>query len=194
MSPLTDAMIINGVVLVAVLEGDLGPHRKIGPMRILRPVVTVALVIPLFLDRPVTRGNGLLIEFAGLLAGLLAGLAAATLMRVYRSPKTGRPVSAAGLPYALLWVLIVAARAAFSIGATHWFPAQLARWCLAHQVTGAALTDALVFMALTMVLIRTAGLVARSARLPAAPAPAAAAAPGPAENGSRPPLSLRWPG
>ena len=191
MSPLTDAMIINGVVLVAVLEGDLGPHRKIGPLRILRPVVTIALVIPLFLDRPVTRGNGLLIELAGPLAGLLAGLAAATLMRVYRSPKTGLPVSAAGLPYAMLWVLIVAARAAFSIGATHWFPAQLARWCLAHQVTGAALTDGLVFMALTMVLIRTASLVARSARLPAAPAPASAAAPGPARNGSRPPLSLR---
>ena len=35
MSPLTDAMIINGAVLVAVLEGDLGPHRKIGKIRIL---------------------------------------------------------------------------------------------------------------------------------------------------------------
>src|SRR5580693_4341105 len=182
MSPLTDAMIINAAVLFATLEADLGPHRKIGLLRILRTPLVVAAIIPLFLDRPVTHGNGLLVELAGIAAGLLGGLIVTTLMRVYRSPKTGRPVSAAGLPYALLWVLIVAARAAFSIGATHWFPAQLARWCLAHQVTGAAITDALVFMALTMVLIRTASLVGRSARLPAAPAPAATAAPGPAEN------------
>jgi hypothetical protein len=170
MSPLTDAMIINGAVLVAVLEGDLGPHRKISKIRILRPLITIALVVPLFLDRPVTQGHGLLVELAGLAAGLLCGLVATTLMRVYRSPKTGKPVSAAGFPYAILWTLIVAARAAFSIGATHWFPAQLAQWCATHQVTGAAITDGLIFMAITMVLVRTAGLAARATRLPNAPA------------------------
>jgi hypothetical protein len=170
MSPFTDAMIINGAVLVAVLEGDLGPHRKIGKIRILRPLITAALVVPLFLDRPVTHGNGLLVELAGIAAGLLCGLVVTTLMRVYRSPKTGKPVSAAGLPYAIVWTLIVAARAAFSIGATHWFPAQLAQWCAAHQVTGAAITDGLIFMAITMVLVRTAGLAARATRLPGTPA------------------------
>src|SRR5271155_619779 len=158
MSPLTEAMIINGAVLIAVLEGDLGPHRKIGRMRILRPLITVAVVIPLFIDRPVTHGNGLLVELAGLVAGLLCGLIITTLMRVYRSPKTGRPVSAAGLPYAIAWTVVVGARAAFSIGATHWFPAQLDQWCLAHQVSGAAITDGLIFMALAMVLVRTASL------------------------------------
>ena len=170
MSPFTDAMIINGAVLVAVLEGDLGPHRKIGKIRILRPLITVALVVPLFLDRPVTHGNGLLVELAGIAAGLLCGLVVTTLMRVYRSPKTGKPVSAAGFPYAIVWTLIVGARAAFSYGATHWFPAQLAQWCATHQVTGAAITDGLIFMAITMVLIRTAGLAARATRLPRTPA------------------------
>lgn len=170
MSPFTDAMIINGAVLVAVLEGDLGPHRKIGKIRILRPLITVALVVPLFLDRPVTHGNGLLVELAGIAAGLLCGLVVTTLMRVYRSPKTGKPVSAAGFPYAMVWTLIVGARAAFSYGATHWFPAQLAQWCATHQVTGAAITDGLIFMAITMVLIRTAGLAARATRLPRTPA------------------------
>ena len=170
MSPLTEAMIVNGAVLVAVLEGDLGGHRKIGKLRILRPLLTVAAVVPLFLARPVTHGTGLLVELAGLAAGLLAGLAATALMRVYRSPKTSRPVSAAGLPYALVWTLIVAARAAFSIGATHWFPTQLAQWCATHQVTLAAITDGLIFMAIAMVLVRTAGLAARATRLPSAPA------------------------
>jgi len=171
MSPITEAMIVNGVVLFAVLEADLGPHRKIGKIRILRPLITIALVIPLFLDRPVTHGNGLLIELAGLAAGLLCGLVATVLMRVYRSPKTGKPVSAASFPYAVVWTVVVGARAAFSYGATRWFPAQLAQWCVAHQVTGAALTDGLIFMAITMVLIRTGGLAARAARLPSAPSP-----------------------
>jgi hypothetical protein len=169
MSPLTEAMIINGAVLFATLESDLGVHRKIGLIRILRAPLVVAVVIPLFLDRPVTRGNGLLIELADIAVGLLCGLIVTTLMRVYRSPRTGKPVSAAGFPYAAAWTLIVAARAAFSYGAVHWFPAQLAQWCLVHQVTVAAITDGLIFMAITMVLIRTAGLAARSTRLPGAP-------------------------
>jgi hypothetical protein len=169
MSPLTDAMIINGAVLIAVLEGDLGPHRKIGPVRILRPLITIAAVVPLFLDRPVTHGNGLLVELAGVAAGLLCGLVITTLIRVYRSPKAGYPVSAAGFPYAIVWTVIVAARAAFSYGASNWFPAQLAQWCAVHQVTGAAITDGLIFMAITMVLVRTLGLYARATRLPAAP-------------------------
>ena len=168
MSPLTDAMIINGAVLIVVLEGDLGPHRKIGTIRILRPLITIALVIPLFLDRPVTHGNGLLVELAGIAAGLLCGLVITMLMRVYRSPETGKPVSAAGFPYAIVWTLIVGARAAFSYGATHWFSPQLALWCVTNQVTGAAITDGLIFMAITMVLIRTTGLATRATLLPSA--------------------------
>jgi hypothetical protein len=168
MSPLTEALIVNGAVLIAVLEGDLGPHRKIGKFRILRPLLTIAVVIPLFIDRPVTHGNGLLVELAGVAAGLFCGLVASALIRVYRSPLTGRPVSAAGLPYAMVWIVVVAARTAFSIGATHWFPAQLDQWCAAHQVTGSAITDGLIFMALMMVAIRTGALATRSRRLPVA--------------------------
>jgi hypothetical protein len=170
MSPLTEAMIINGIVLVATLEADLGPHRKVGLVRILRTPLAVALVIPLFLDRPVTHGNGLLVELAGIAAGLLGGLIVTTLMRVYRSPRTGQPVSAAGWPYALVWIVVVAARAAFSYGGVHWFPAQLTQWAVTHQVSLAAITDGLIFMALAMVLIRTGGLAIRAARLPGTPA------------------------
>jgi hypothetical protein len=81
MSPLTDAMIINVAVLFATLECDLGPHRKISLFRILRTPLVIAAVIPLFLDRPVTRGNGLLVELAGVAAGLMCGLVVTTLMR-----------------------------------------------------------------------------------------------------------------
>src|SRR5580692_1635362 len=169
MSPLTEAMIINGLVLVATLEADLGPHRKIGKLRILRPLLTVAVVIPLFIQRPVTHGNGMLVELAGVAAGLIGGVLVSALMRVYRSQKSGKPVSASSWPYALAWVLIVGARAAFSYGSVHWFPAQIDAWCLAHQVSAAAITDGLIFMAIAMVGVRTLSLGARARRLPAAP-------------------------
>jgi hypothetical protein len=165
-SSLADAMIINGVVLATVLATDVGPARKIGGLRLLRPVIAAAVIIPIFIKAPDTHGNGLAVEIAGIAAGLLGGLIAAALIRVYRSPATGKPVSAAGWPYAAFWSVVVGARAAFSYGAAHWFTASLVAWCIAHQVSEAALTDGLIFMAITMVIVRTAGLAVRAARLP----------------------------
>ena len=175
-SELIEAMIVNGVVLATVLASDLGPARKIGPVRLLRPVIAAAVIIPLFVDRPVTHGTGLVVEIAGILAGLLGGLAAAALMGVYRSPDTGEPVSRAGAPYAILWTLVIGARAAFSYGAAHWFEGPIVSWAIANQVSVAAITDGLIFMALAMVLMRTAGIGFRASRLPAVPELAAQAA------------------
>jgi hypothetical protein len=179
LSQLTEAMIVNGVVLATVLASDLGPARKIGRMRLLRPVVAAAVIIPLFVSRPATHGNSLLVELAGIAAGLLGGLAAAALMRVYRSPRTGAPASSAGWPYAAFWAVVVGARALLSYGAAHWFTSSIVTWCVASQVSEAAITDGLIFMAVTMIIVRTAGLRVRAVRLPApaaAPAPQHAAA------------------
>ena len=166
-SELTEAMIINGVVLATVLASDQGPARKIRPLRLLRPIIAAAVIIPLFVDRPATHGAGLAIEVAGVIAGLLGGLAATALMGVYRSPETGKPVSRAGAPYAVLWTVVIGARAAFSYGSAHWFAPQIVSWAIANQVTVAAITDGLIFMAIAMVLMRTAGLGLRAYRLPA---------------------------
>jgi len=166
-SELTEAMIVNGVVLATVLATDLGPARTIGRMRLLRPVIAAAVIIPLFIQNPVTHGTGLTVEIAGTVAGLLVGLAAAAFMSVYRSPQTGRPVSRAGAPYAILWVIVVGARAAFSYGSAHWFTHSLVSWAIANQVSEAAITDGLIFMAVAMVLVRTLGLGVRASRLPA---------------------------
>ena len=165
-SELAQAEIINAAVLAVTLHGDLGSHRKIGPIRLLRPAVLAAAIVPLFIDPVVTHGAGLAVELAGVAAGMLGGLAAIALTKVYRSPRTGKPVSHATWPYALLWTLVVGARAAFSYGATHWFPAQITAWGVAHQVTGNAITDGLIFMAVAMLLVRTVGLAARAAALP----------------------------
>jgi hypothetical protein len=170
-SQLTEAMIVNGVVLATVLASDLGPARKIGRMRLLRPVIAAAVIIPFFVRSPASGGAGLAVETAGIAAGLLGGLAAAALMRVHRTPATGTPASSAGWAYAAFWALVVGARAAFSYGAAHWFTGPLVAWAIASQVSEAAITDGLIFMALTMIVVRTAGLRLRAARLPQ-PAPA----------------------
>ena len=163
---LAQAEIVNGAVLIATLHSDLGAHRKIGPMRLLRPALIAGSIVPLFIEPLVTHGAGLEVELAGVAAGLVGGLAALGLMRVYRNPGTGKPVTASGWPLALLWVLVIGARAAFSYGSSHWFPNQLTQWCVAHQVSAAAITNGLIFMAVVMLLTRTLGLAARAAALP----------------------------
>ena len=181
-SELTEAMIVNGVVLVTVLASDLGPARKIGRMRMLRPLIAAAVIIPLFVAAPARHGTGLAIEIAGAAAGVLAGLAVAACLRVYRHPASGRPVSRAGVGYAALWVLIIGARAAFSYGCVHWFTRPLVSWAAANDVTVAALTDGLIFMAVVMVVTRSLVLGVRASRLPHSGRAARAASPAGAQS------------
>src|SRR5215469_11867020 len=167
-SELTEAMILNGVVLAIVLTTDIGPARKISKMRLLRPVIAAAVIIPFFVARPASHGMALAVEIAGVAAGVLCGLAANALMGVYRSPATGKPVSRAGALYAALWVVVIGGRAAFSYGLGHWFQRPVVTWAIANHVTAAAITDGLIFMAIAMILVRTVALGVRASRLPAA--------------------------
>jgi hypothetical protein len=168
MSTLSQALLINVIVLFVVLEADLGPHRKIGWFRIARPLVLAGAIIPVYLKSLTTHGTGLYLELAGTAAGILLGLLATGLMKVYRSPKTGRPVSRSSFGYAILWIVIIGARSAFSYGSVHWFGPQLGTWMAAHHVVSGAITDTLLLMALGMLLTRTLGLAVRARALPAA--------------------------
>ncbi len=158
---LTNALIVNGLVLFAVLESDLGPARKLSRFRLLRPLLLSASIVPMFLQAIATQGTGLALEIGGGVAGVLLGLAAASLMTVRREPDTGRLVTRAGVAYAALWIAVIAARSCFSIGAVDWFNHPLATWMANHQVTGAAITDTLIIMALAMTLTRTLSLAVR---------------------------------
>ncbi|MCW2527987.1 MAG: hypothetical protein JWM76_2847 [Pseudonocardiales bacterium] len=162
MSPLAQAMVINGAVLFAVLEADLGPHRRIGWFRLLRPILLAGGIIPLYLTALATHGTALTLEITGAVAGLLFGLLATSLMGVYRSPGTGRPTSRAGLGYAAVWTLVIGARAAFSYGSYHWFTNPLGTWMTEHQVNSDAITNSLILMAVVMTLTRTLTLAARA--------------------------------
>jgi hypothetical protein len=161
---LTNALIVNGLVLLAVLGSDLGPARKLSRSRLLRPLLLSVAIVPMFLEALATHGAGLALEIGGAGAGVLLGLTAASMMSVRREPATGRLVTRAGAAYAALWIAAIAARSCFSIGAVHWFNHPLATWMVNHQVTSAAITDTLIVMAVAMTLARTLGLAVRASQ------------------------------
>jgi hypothetical protein len=173
---LTNALIINGLVLFAVLEADLGPARKLSRFRLLRPLLLSASIVPMFLEAIATHGTGLALEIGGGVAGILLGLTAASLMHIRREPTTGRLVTRAGAAYAALWVAVIATRSCFSIGAVHWFSQPLATWMVNHQVTSAAITDTLIIMAVAMTAARTVSLAVRANQTRSHPAIAPSAA------------------
>ena len=161
MSTLTQAEVINVLVLFAVLEADIGRRRKLGYFRLIRPILTAGAIVPLFLKTIITHGNGAALELAGVALGVVGGLIALALIHVYRSQVTGKPVTAASWGYVALWTIIVGARAAFSYGGVHWFQAPLVRWLITNHIPVDALADSLIFMAVAMMLTRTIGLAVR---------------------------------
>jgi hypothetical protein len=158
------AWIINLVVLGVVLEADLG-RRKITWYRLARPVIVAGAIVVYYLTRtPVaTHGGGLAFELALAALGILLGLAAGMIFRIFRE---GEIVwSRAGSGYAALWIVVIGARIGFAYATSHSHSLQV--WLGTHDITSDAVTDALIFMAVGMLLLRTATLRLRAAALPA---------------------------
>lgn len=157
----TSALILSAAILAGVFLSDLG-RRAVTAHRLVRPLIIAGVAGASYLSAFATSGSGLALELAGAGAGAVLGLLAAALMRVEHDPSDGRAFTRAGVGYALIWIVVIGARLAFIYGTSHWFSASLGSWMHAHQITAAALTDALILMALAMTTARTLSLVARS--------------------------------
>jgi hypothetical protein len=156
-------LIPNLIILSTVLISDLG-RRPVGKARLLRPFIAAAVVIPLFVKAVAFSGNGLLLELTATAVGAVLGVLAASLMRVSADSRTGKPVSTAGWPYALLWVAVVGARIFFYYGMQHIFGGPVTHWAIANQITVNAFTDGLIFLSIAMLLTRTGTLTVRARR------------------------------
>jgi hypothetical protein len=153
-------------ILAVVLISDYG-IRQITAARLVRPFIAAVVIVPFFYKGAAGSGNGLLLEVAGVAAGIALGVFAAALMRVFADPATGRPASRGGLPYATFWTMIAAARLYFAYGAQHVFSRSLGEWLYTNHVTVDALTAALIFFSVAMLLGRTGALALRARRVAA---------------------------
>ncbi len=156
------AIIVTVAVLAAVLEADLGRRRKVGWFRVLRPILMVGAIVPLFLTALPTGSHDLLLQAAGAAVGLVLGIAASALMPVSFDPQRQRPVSRAGVGYVALWVAVSGGRLAFIWGTHHGLAVPLGQWMVSNQISSAAIGNAFLFLSLVMALSRSVILGSRA--------------------------------
>jgi hypothetical protein len=155
------ALILSAVILIGVIASDFG-RRAVTRSRLRRPLIIAGVAGGAYLTAFASSGAGLAIEVAGVAAGALLGLFAATFMKVEHDTTNGEVFTRTGLPYVGTWVATVAVRLTFIYGANNWFSGSLDSWMRTNHITGDALTDALILMALAMTVARTLSLIVRS--------------------------------
>jgi hypothetical protein len=157
----TSALILTAVIIVGVFMSDLG-RRTVTRRRLHRPLIIAGIVGATYLAALATSGAGLALELSAAGTGAVLGLLAASFMRVENDPDNGEVFTRAGIAYAAIWIAAATVRLAFIYGSQHWFAGSLDSWMLAHHITAAVLTDALVLEALAMTIARTISLYVRS--------------------------------
>lgn len=137
------------------------------------PVLAVGCAAVLLLHSVPAGGSDLVLEAVCVLAGAAMG-AIGGLATKLRLGADGRPLGRAGVLAASMWIGGVGARLAFAVAVGNGAGPAIARFSIAHHITGSsAWVAALVMMALADVLTRLAVIYLRGRRLAPAPAPTA---------------------
>jgi len=140
-------------------------------------VLAVAAAAVYFLHSVPGGGNDMALELAGAAAGAVMGAVSGLATHLRRSP-AGTVLGRAGWLAAGMWIGGVGARMAFAFAATNGAGPAIARFSIAHHITGSgAWVAALVMMALADVLTRLTAVWLRGRRLAAGPAHVPAHAP-----------------
>jgi len=166
------------VALIAVVLRNIRESR-FGLHAVLLPLGLLGFAASHYLKSTPTSGHDVELYVAltavGAVVGALSG--ATTFLRI---DDDGSLLARAGVAAAGLWVLGMGARMAFSIYANGVGGDAVARFSVAHEITGAgAWTTALILMAAGQVVVKLAVQLARGQRLlhqVPAPAPRAATA------------------
>jgi len=167
--------VINAILILMVVR-QIREH-PLDLRSMAAPVIAVGAAAVLLLRSVPAGGNDIALEAACVLAGACMGTIGGSATRL-RLDAGGRPLGRAGWLAASMWVGGVGARLAFAVAATYGAGPAIARFSMAHHITGsAAWVAALVMMALADVLTRLVVIYLRGHRLATGPAAAAARVP-----------------
>jgi hypothetical protein len=157
--------VINAVLILMVIRQIREHPLDLRSLAV--PVLAVGCAAVLFLHSVPTGGSDIALELACVLAGAVMG-AVGGLTTHLRLGTDGRPLGRAGALAASTWIGGVGARLAFAVAESNGAGPAIARFSIAHQITGsAAWVAALVMMALADVLTRLVVIYLRGRRLAA---------------------------
>ena len=172
--------VINAVLVLMVIRQIREQQLDLRALAV--PVLAVGCAAVFFLHSVPGGGNDIALELICTSAGAAMGAVGGLATRLRRGVD-GRPLGRAGWLAASMWIGGVGARMAFAFAATNGAGPAIARFSIAHHITGSdAWVAALVMMALADVLTRLVVVYLRGRRL--AGGPAAAPAPIPAGAGA----------
>src|SRR5438552_17923860 len=162
MSNITTYLISASLILLVIRQIREHP---LDARSLATPVLAVGAAAVMFLHSVPAGGSDLALEAAAVAAGAAMGAIGGLATRL-RLGADGQPLGRAGWLAASMWIGGVGARLVFAVAASNGAGPAIARFSIAHHITGSsAWVAALVMMALADVLTRLVIIYLRGRRL-----------------------------